>query len=59
KYLADLPQLARRRLAAAGVRRVSGNDGSDDWCTVLRSSRFFAHRRDRQSGRFAALVWLD
>lgn len=58
KFLADLPRLARMRLAAAGITQVSGNDGSDDWCTVLRPSRFFSHRRDRQSGRFAALVWL-
>ncbi|MBP7567017.1 MAG: peptidoglycan editing factor PgeF [Burkholderiaceae bacterium] len=58
KYLADLPILARQRLAAAGVSGVWGNDGSDDWCTVRRPSRFFSHRRDGVSGRFAALVWL-
>ena len=59
KWLANLPGLARRRLAAQGVTQVYGNDGSDAWCTVANPSRFFSHRRDRLSGRFAASVWLD
>lgn len=58
KYLADLPGLARRRLAALGITQVYGNDGSAAWCTVANPSRFFSHRRDRVSGRFAAAVWL-
>lgn len=58
KWLADLPGLARRRLAALGVTRVHGNDGSEAWCTVANPSRFFSHRRDRVSGRFAASIWL-
>jgi YfiH family protein len=57
KWLADLPALARQRLRAAGVDAVYGNDGSDGWCTVSNPSRFFSHRRDGISGRFAALVW--
>ncbi|AGU49245.1 putative multi-copper polyphenol oxidoreductase laccase [Variovorax paradoxus B4] len=57
KWLADLPALARQRLRAAGVESVHGNDGSDGWCTVANPSRFFSHRRDGVSGRFAALVW--
>jgi len=57
KWLADLPALARQRLGAAGVESVHGNDGSDPWCTVANPSRFFSHRRDGVSGRFAALVW--
>jgi len=59
KYLADLPGLARRRLATLGVARVHGNDGSTAWCTFANPSRFFSHRRDRVSGRLAASVWLD
>lgn len=58
KWLADLPGLARLRLAALGIRRVHGNDGSAAWCTVGNPSRFFSHRRDRASGRLAACVWL-
>jgi len=57
KFLADLPALARRRLAALGISDVAGNDGSRPWCTVANPSRFFSHRRDRVSGRFAAGLW--
>lgn len=58
KWLADLPGLARLRLAAAGITQISGNDGGTEWCTVLNQSRFFSHRRDGLSGRMAACVWL-
>lgn len=57
KWLADLPGLARDRLAAAGVGRVFGNDGSAAWCTVTNPLRFFSYRRDRHTGRMAALIW--
>jgi hypothetical protein len=57
KWLADLPALARLRLRALGITRVCGNDGTDAWCTVADASRFFSHRRDRVSGRFAACIW--
>ena len=58
KWLADLPGLARQRLRALGIANVHGNDGSSGWCTVSNGSRFFSHRRDRVSGRFAASIWL-
>ena len=62
KYLADLPALARRRLAALGVARVYGNDGSDAWCIVRQAARCFSYRRDQValggSGRMAACIWL-
>lgn len=61
KYLANLPALARRRLAALGVTRVYGNDGSAPWCTVGEATRFFSYRRDQGplggSGRMAACIW--
>ncbi len=59
KWWADLPALARQRLRAAGVQAIHGNDGSDAWCTVRNPLRFFSHRRDGVSGRFAACIWLD
>jgi len=59
KWLADLPGLARLRLAALGVTRIYGNDGTDAWCTFSNPSRYFSHRRDRVSGRMAACIWLD
>jgi YfiH family protein len=57
KWLADLAGLARLRLAAIGIRQVYGNDSGSEWCTFSQPSRFFSHRRDRVSGRFAACVW--
>lgn len=59
KWWADLPALARSRLARLGVANVYGNDGGVDWCTVSNPSRFFSHRRDRVSGRMAACIWRD
>jgi YfiH family protein len=57
KWLADLPGLARRRLLALGLTQLHGNDGSAPWCTVSNPSKFFSHRRDGVSGRFAACIW--
>ena len=59
KWWADLPALARQRLRSAGIETLHGNDGSDAWCTVRNPLRFFSHRRDGVSGRFAACVWID
>jgi polyphenol oxidase len=55
KWLADLPSLARDRLHAAGVRSVAGGS----WCTASEPSRFFSFRRDRVTGRMAAVVWIE
>lgn len=57
KWMADLAGLARQRLLAAGIEAIYGNDSSDGWCTVNNPLRFFSHRRDGVSGRFAALIW--
>jgi YfiH family protein len=54
RWLADLPALARRRLAAAGVAAVTGGG----LCTHTDASRFFSYRRDGATGRMAALAWL-
>lgn len=53
KWLANLPQLARDRLQAAGVVHVSGGEA----CTVEDASRFFSYRRDGVTGRMVAVVW--
>lgn len=62
KFLANLPALARGRLAAMGVTQMEGNDGTADWCTATQTSRFFSHRRDAarlgSTGRMAACIWL-
>jgi polyphenol oxidase len=54
KWLADLFLLARQRLAASGVSEVYGGG----LCTFSHPQRFFSHRRDRVTGRMAALIWL-
>ena len=54
RWHADLAGLARDRLQALGVARVSGGA----WCTVSDASRFFSFRRDGVTGRMAAAVWL-
>lgn len=53
-FLCDLYTLARRRLAAAGVRWVSGGER----CTISEPACFYSHRRDGRSGRMASLVWI-
>ncbi|MFO1360841.1 laccase domain-containing protein, partial [Plasticicumulans sp.] len=54
RWLADLPRLARERLARAGVRQIGGGH----WCTVEDAQRFYSYRRDRVTGRQAAAVWI-
>jgi YfiH family protein len=54
-WLADLPALARRRLATAGVQRVFG--GGE--CTISSPVRWFSYRRDGATGRMASLIWIQ
>jgi YfiH family protein len=53
RWRANLPQLARDRLLAAGVRHIAGGTA----CTVEQPSRFFSFRRDGVTGRLVAAVW--
>ncbi len=55
KWLANLPALARIRLAAMGVDRIYGGQG----CTYRDAGRFFSYRRDGRTGRMAAVIWLE
>jgi len=55
RWRADLYALARQRLAACGVARVSG--GGFDTCAE--PERFFSHRASGATGRMAALIWLQ
>lgn len=52
----DLPEVARRLLARAGVDAVE----SSGLCTSCEPELFFSHRRDAgRTGRQAGLVWID
>jgi len=55
KWLADLFLLARHRLLRAGVSEIYGGG----LCTYSHPERFFSYRRDRTTGRMAALIWLE
>jgi len=54
KWLADLFLLARQRLRRAGVGEVHGGT----LCTYSDARRFFSYRRERRTGRMAAVIWL-
>lgn len=53
KYLADLFELGRQALDQVGVESVYG--GHD--CTLSDPARFYSFRRDKKTGRHAALIW--
>ncbi len=53
-WLADIYQLARLRLARAGVVAIYGAGA----CTFTDREHFFSYRRDGQTGRMASVIWL-
>lgn len=56
RWHAHLAGLARRRLSALGVTRISGGDR----CTVDDPAQYHSYRRDgARSGRMATLVWRE
>jgi YfiH family protein len=55
KYLANLAVLTRQALQKTGIERIYGGD----LCTYSDPIRFFSHRRDGVSGRFASLIWIQ
>jgi YfiH family protein len=51
----DLPEVARRLLARAGVESIE----SADLCTRCERELFFSHRRDGGPGRQGGLAWIE
>ncbi len=52
----DLPEVARRLLARAGIEEVE----SAGLCTFCEADLFFSHRRDKGvTGRMGNLAWID
>jgi YfiH family protein len=54
KWLADLPMLATRALKRCGVNAIYGGN----LCTYSDPQRFYSYRRDKATGRMAALIWI-
>jgi YfiH family protein len=54
-WLLDLYLIARQRLAARGIVRVTGGG----FCTASDPASFFSYRRDQASERMAAAIWLQ
>ena len=55
RWLANIYELARRRLRGAGVQAIFGGD----LCTVADPARYFSYRRDGVTGRMASLIWKE
>jgi hypothetical protein len=55
RLFADIYELARIRLAVAGVTQVFGGG----ICTYSDADRFFSYRRDGLTGRMASLIWME
>jgi YfiH family protein len=55
KWLCNLYALARFRLEAMGLHRITGAD----FCTAGDADRFFSYRRDGTTGRMASLIWRE
>ena len=54
QWLANLYGIATHQLESLGVERVYGGG----FCTYRDKHRFFSHRRDGITGRFATLAWI-
>jgi len=55
KWLADIYQLARQRLAAVGVNALYGGGR----CTLTEADDYYSFRRDGKTGRMASLIWIE
>lgn len=55
QYMADLYALARIRIAALGVSRVTG--GTD--CSYCNAQQYYSFRRDKNTGRNLSLIYLQ
>ncbi len=55
KWLANLSLLAELRLRKLKVEKIS----KSDYCTYENGDLFFSYRRDKTTGRIAAIVWIE
>lgn len=55
KWLADIYTLAKVQFSQLQIQNIYGGG----FCTVKDAQRFYSYRRDKQTGRMAALIWRD
>ncbi len=55
KFMADLYAIARLRLSAIGVDKISGGD----YCTHCDDDKFFSYRRDGVTGRMLNAIYIE
>lgn len=55
RWLADLHQLARLRLAPFKVAEITASEH----CTYSEPDLFYSYRRDGETGRLASVIWID
>lgn len=55
RWRMSLVKLARMALVSAGVDDIAGGDH----CTACENNRFYSFRREKETGRFASLIWLE
>lgn len=55
KFMADMYAIARLKLSALGIDKVSGGD----CCTHCDAERFFSYRRDGATGRMLNAIYIE
>lgn len=55
RYLADLHQLARLRLAPFNIAEITASEH----CTFSEPNLFYSYRRDGKTGRLASLIYIE
>jgi copper oxidase (laccase) domain-containing protein len=55
KFMADLYAIARLKLTALGIDKISGGD----YCTYCDDDKFFSYRRDGVTGRMLSAIYIE
>ena len=55
KFMADLYAIARLKLTALGIDKISGGD----YCTYCDDEKFFSYRRDGVTGRMLSAIYIE